>query len=521
MLPTDDPETRSLELPVHLVDGPAARGLRKLGVGTVPFSIVAGFTMLAMSAFVVMGPGSVPDGGVPSELASRDLVADGAPEKPEPRRVVVLRSAPETAPATTATPESSSTTVAAPSTSAALKPKTSSPAKPKAKAKAPSSTAAARSGAAAPSTDAQLASTPVSARPVRCEDFTTQPDAQASFDADRVGRAGLDGDGDGIACEQLPGRVTPAPVSTARRIPTALELLRPETKLYGVHTPNAPYAASELEEFSGLAGKAPNTSLFFQSFSQEFPASALELSWAQGMLPMISLEPIIQDSTVGQPRLRDISDGDWDEYLTRWAAAAKADGRPIALRFAQEMNGNWYSWSDGRFGNAVGDYVRAYRHMHDLFEQVGADNVLWVWSINRIDNLPDKTLARVYPGDGYVDWIGISGYLRSVPEGVAPSFDFTFAQTLAAVRNLAPNKLVMLTEVGAGTTEANRVAWMETFFQGLLDHPEVLGFNWFNAFKDGGDWRIQYSGGTVQAFARGVADVRYGEIAPKLPAPPA
>lgn len=496
---TPDP---AASLPTHLVATPVARGLRRLGVGTLPFSIVAMLTLAAMSAFVVMSPTSIPGLGAPDELASVDRPAGigGAPNRSlDPDVTTTARNDATTAPS----PEPTSTASRPAATTTISKPKASPP----------------PTTATTPAPSGDLVAVPVSVRPVRCEDFTLQPEAQLSFEADPIGRAGLDGDADGIACEQLPGRVVTAlPALSARRIPTAGQLRFPTTRLYGIHTPQAPFATSEIESFSVAANKAPNSLLFFQNFSQEFPQSAVTTSWSRGMLPMVTFEPIIQDSTVGQPKLADITAGAWDDYFTRWATAAKAEGHPIAFRFAQEMNGNWYSWSDGRFGNAPGDFVQAWRHIHSIFDDVGADNVIWVWSVNRIDNLPDKTVARVYPGDEWVDWVGASGYLRDVPDGVTPSFDFTFGQTLAAIEAVAPDKLVMLTEVGAGTTEAHRVTWLASFFQGLLDHPEILGFNWFNDFKDGGDWRIQYSTATSAAFASGVADSRYGDLAPLLPA---
>lgn len=488
------------ELPEHLVATPMARGLRRLGVGTVPFSIASMFVLVAVSAAVVMTPTASPtglaNGATPSELAARDdtAVAAARQGRTSSADAHTRRWTPATDGTAAPTTTAATSTTGAPTTTTA--------------ARRPTTTTASRR----PSSGT-FASVPISTKVVRCEDFTLQTEAQASFDADRAGRSGLDGDGDGIACEQLPGGGTPAPV--VRRIPTVVDLRHPPTRLYGVHTPNAPYAGSELDAFATAAGgKAPNTVLFFQNFSQEFPANAVSLAWSRGMLPMISFEPIVQDSNVGQPTLGEIADGAWDEYFTRWADAAKADGRPMAYRFGQEMNGNWYPWSDGRFGNAPGDFARAWRHLHDLFADRGVTNLIWVWSVNRIDNLPDKTLARVYPGDAYVDWVGVSGYLRDLPDGATPSFDFTFSATLSALRAIAPTKFVMLTEVGAGTTESNRVTWLASFFQGLLDHPEIIGFNWFNDFKSGGDWRIQYSTATSAAFAAGVGDARYGELAP-------
>jgi hypothetical protein len=38
-----------------------------------------------------------------------------------------------------------------------------------------------------------------------CEDFDTQPQAQAFFDADPSDPNGLDGEGDGVPCESLAG----------------------------------------------------------------------------------------------------------------------------------------------------------------------------------------------------------------------------------------------------------------------------------------------------------------------------
>lgn len=504
------------DLPSHLVATPVARGLGRLGVGTIPFNIAALVVLAALSTFVVTGP---------SErstvlAASPRSDADGGQQTPRrPAVTVAATTASTTAPSTTAGAATEApTTGTGPTSSTGTPGTTSAPSRPTTT-RRPSPTAAPTTTGTPPTaTEGTLASTPVSTRPVRCEDFTLQPEAQASFDADPTGRAGLDGDGDGLACEHLPGRtLNLLPALTARRIPTTAELLRPPTRLFGLHTPQAPFATSEIDDFSTAAQKTPNTLLFFQNFSQEFPLSAVSTSWSRGMLPMLSFEPVIQNSTVGQPSLASIADGEWDEYFVRWATAAREFGHPIAFRFAQEMNGNWYSWSDGRFGNAPGDFVRAWRHLHQLIEGVGADNLIWVWSVNRIDNLPDKTIDRVYPGDEFVDWVGASGYLRIVPDGVVPDFQYTFGQTLAAIRTVAPSKLVMLTEVGAGTTEANRIAWMPSFFQGMLAHPEIIGFNWFNAFKDGGDWRIQYSDATAAAFADGVMNSRFGALAPLFP----
>ena len=59
------------------------------------------------------------------------------------------------------------------------------------------------------------------------------------------------------------------------------------------------------------------------------------------------------------------------------------------------MNGNWYPWGVGVNGNKPGEYVEAWRHVHDIFVQEGAtSDVKWVWSPHVItDDASDKCLS--------------------------------------------------------------------------------------------------------------------------------
>ena len=95
---------------------------------------------------------------------------------------------------------------------------------------------------------------------------------------------------------------------------------------------------------------------------------------------------------------------------------------PLLLRFAHEMNADWYPW-DGVRASAPGThdgparYVAAWRHVHAVFAAAGATNVRWVWSPNHrsIPAAAWNDAARYYPGDDVVDWIGVDGYDRCRP----------------------------------------------------------------------------------------------------------
>ncbi|WP_221029357.1 glycoside hydrolase family 26 protein [Actomonas aquatica] len=77
-------------------------------------------------------------------------------------------------------------------------------------------------------------------------------------------------------------------------------------------------------------------------------------------------------------------------------------GFPIVFRPLHEMNGNWFWWGSRLEGGPT-TYAQAYRILVDYI-RARTDLVLFAWS-------PDKSLAtEYYPGDDYVDVIGIDGY---------------------------------------------------------------------------------------------------------------
>ena len=61
---------------------------------------------------------------------------------------------------------------------------------------------------------------------------------------------------------------------------------------------------------------------------------------------------------------------------------------PVAISFGHEMNGNWYPW--GTDQTTAGQFVAAWRHIHDLFAAAGASNVIWVWNPNIINPKPQR-----------------------------------------------------------------------------------------------------------------------------------
>ena len=75
------------------------------------------------------------------------------------------------------------------------------------------------------------------------------------------------------------------------------------------------------------------------------------------------------------------------------------------------MNGFWFPWSEGVNGNKPGEFVAAWRHVHDIFTAVGATNVdLGLVPERQHLRQTSPSSGRSTPGDRYVDWTCLDGF---------------------------------------------------------------------------------------------------------------
>jgi hypothetical protein len=277
-----------------------------------------------------------------------------------------------------------------------------------------------------------------------------------------------------------------------------------------------------VHDFSGISTFAQKTAYWPRAyeFSQGWEADAFNATYLDavarlGMLPIVSWEPWDYSAQPGadnlrgfQPRYRlsRIIDGSFDPYIRSWARGVKELGYTIAIRFAHEMNGYWYPWSEQANGNRKGEYVIAWRHVHDIFEAEGATNVVWMWSPN-ISYQNSTPLRELYPGDQYVDWIGLSGYYGTVGNEQYKSFDQLFTPSITEISRFTRRPIV-IAETGAADNAGRKAEWITQLFESLPRHPEIIGVIWFEGVRQA-DWRVTASATASQAFAQGVADSRY------------
>ena len=267
---------------------------------------------------------------------------------------------------------------------------------------------------------------------------------------------------------------------------------------------------ASVNAFEHVVRKHASVVMWYADWEHSSPLlGQLQAVARRGSIPEITWEPWDDTRPLGaaQPRyaLRNIIAGRFDPYITAWAHALAAYGGPVRLRFAQEMNGNWYPWAENANGNHLGEFVAAWRHVHALFVLAGARDVQWVWSPVALN-----VNGEQYPGDAYVDRVGLSGFNGGYQLRFKPwrSFATLLGPSLQALRTIAPGKPVELSEVGVAEHGGSKPQWIADMFATLRAHPEVDAILWYDLAKLS-DWRIDSTPASAAAFAAGVSDPRY------------
>jgi hypothetical protein len=253
-----------------------------------------------------------------------------------------------------------------------------------------------------------------------------------------------------------------------------------------------PHSDAPLRSFAQRTGTHPALAVYYSGWGEPFRTDFATTVAKTGGAPLVQIEP----SAVP---MRQITDGSQDAYLISYAKAVRAFGQPVVLSFGHEMNGAWYDWGYRHVPPA--EFVAAWRYIVDVFRAQGADNVTWLWTINVYADAASQVAnpAPWWPGDNYVDWVGLDGHYTTPGE----DFANVFSPMIAGVRAFTA-KPVLVSETAIGPA-AGPAADMNNLFAGVRDSG-LIGLVWFDA-KGNENWRLQ-APSALDAFA--AAAKRYG-----------
>lgn len=135
----------------------------------------------------------------------------------------------------------------------------------------------------------------------------------------------------------------------------------------------------------------------------------------------------------------------WIGRLANYIKSLTYKGKPIPILFRpfHEMNGFWFWWGEPN-ANPI-DYIRLWREtVCQLRDKHKLHNLLYVYAPNKLG--PHDDYMKYYPGDNYVDILGIDIYDFKNSEEYIKSV----VKDLSLVKKIATskNKLFAFTETG-------------------------------------------------------------------------
>ncbi len=280
---------------------------------------------------------------------------------------------------------------------------------------------------------------------------------------------------------------TPAPVATKLK--------------WGVFTGSNPASVAEFER---KVDANPDYLAYFIHWANDrgaFPAWLHGVAADKGRTLIIFWEA--SDFIIGGTNQPDyaysrILAGDHDDYIRQFASQLKDYGDRIILIPFSEWNGNWTPWSGTKNGNTPQEAVEAYRYVHGFFDD--APNVSFGIAFNAasVPSTPENQIPRYYPGDEYVDYIGLDGFNMGYGTYGWETFDELFAPGL---RTLAQyGKPTLLFSFASAEGPRSKADWLNDALNVQLPkYPHVIGFVYFNQNKER-NWLLWSDEETFKVF---------------------
>ena len=279
-----------------------------------------------------------------------------------------------------------------------------------------------------------------------------------------------------------------------------------ETCSFGIALEGLPPAKNQIEEVISSQGCTPNSITLFLQWQERFTKAkelqaTIDLASEYQTKFILTWEPMQwQTNSMQAIPYEKILSGAYNSYIDEVSAVLKESPTPIIVRLAHEMNLQQYAWGaqkENYDAKSPERFQKLYRYtVQRVRKIVSKETVLFAFNPNNdsVPATPWNTIARYYPGDAYVDILGIDGYnwgetvktASWVSQWQTPAE--LFDRSLVELRNLAPHKPVYIFETASVGTQEQKQVWL----QQLLTYgaeKKIVSSTWFHVNKEQ-DWRL-------------------------------
>ncbi|MDD5022462.1 MAG: hypothetical protein PHR82_10105 [Endomicrobiaceae bacterium] len=210
------------------------------------------------------------------------------------------------------------------------------------------------------------------------------------------------------------------------------------------------------------------------------------INYADDLLKKYPDIKVVQIGLYMKDMLDEVINGSFDENIDKLGLWIKNSNKKVYLRIG-------YEFDNPENGYNPDKYIKAYQHIVIRLKNNEVSNVYFVWHAIAWNGNKKNTYNPLiyYPGDDYVDWIGIS------------FFDATAVKERKIVSDIALNKKkpIMIAESSPFNQYSveKKLAWMKNFFKYVKDYNisfiSYINVNWNElpmfSSQNWGDARLQ------------------------------
>ncbi len=291
---------------------------------------------------------------------------------------------------------------------------------------------------------------------------------------------------------------------------------------------------NRIDEYETLAGKNITWAYFSNNWTAEkggikFPKNDVETINKQGVVPFIRMMPRSNFEEGGPDPIYTMDaflSGQFDADLEQWARDAKAFEKPLLVEFGTEVNDEWFPWNakwNGADSTDYGDpdlydgmekFRDVYRRIITICNEQGVKNITWFYHINA-NSYPVEdwnTIKGYYPGDEYIDWIGISVYGAQLPDEDVQSFEGILNDSWNEIKGISPEgKPIAILEWGiVDYPKFNKSLWIGDAIKSILPggnyYPQIKAISYWHENFDETNLRIDSSPESLAAYKEAIND---------------
>ncbi len=261
----------------------------------------------------------------------------------------------------------------------------------------------------------------------------------------------------------------------------------PEASLtWGVFYPETPqYTFVSLNAIESVIGtEFKFLCCYIENFNRRTPdyvSDVLKKADEKGRVVELTLQTSMQSEG---NMVIDALNGKYDDYLNQFAKAVAEFGKPVIFRPFNEMNGDWCAYSAYHFGKDTDIYVKFYKYIYEIFEKNGAlANTIWVWNPNH-KSYPDYYWNHAlcyYPGDEYVDIIGLTAYNTGTYYSGETWTEFAkLYDSFYYAYSAWFSQPMMITEFACSGYGGDKLQWTKDMFAKIKDYANIKVAIWWS-----------------------------------------